>query len=502
MYRSRLVAAMAIVVSILTGCGKDPVKPNPDPGGPDNPSGPQAPEITSFSPAKIMPGGEVIIQGKRFKDNITQNTVIFNGTVVTGQVTAASATQIMVRVPQDATTGKLIVQVGNLKDTTATDLVIDPAMISLAGFTPATGPVGTPVTITGINFSIDTRVKINGVECAITNRTNTTLSITIPLNTGLTKHTFEVINGAYNLQTTEEFTVSSTGATARWEDKNIELVPNGASVFHEGLSFVQGNKLYWGFTRLVPSELTSAYAVFDPAQAANGWQLTAQLSQTMAPAGLSMATAVVHNDRVYLGTGFNGNLSTAKWWEFDPATGNGRQLTDYPQAAPHTISFVLNNRIYVGFGSGNKSLYEFDPAGNNNLGSWTIKASHTLQELNSGNAFVLGNEVIIGRALPALNQPRLAMLKYTEGGQLTRIADMPQDLPSTSTQSFTIGNKGYFVINKNVWEYTPDAAGGTWRVAAGGDQQPAIKHVGVLTINGVRTIYGWTGSGHLYEFKL
>ncbi|WP_276480932.1 IPT/TIG domain-containing protein [Paraflavitalea pollutisoli] len=501
MRTSRLLVAIAVVTSILTGCGKDPVKPNPDPG-PDRPGGSKAPEITSFSPAKIMPGGEVIIQGKNFKESIIDNSVIFNGNIFSGPMIAATTTQLTVRVPLDATTGKLIVQSGSLKDTTSTDLVIDPDMISLAGFTPATGPIGTSVTITGINFGLNTRVKINGVECPISNRTNTSLTISIPLNTSLSKHKFEVINGPYNLQTPEEFTVSSTGATARWDDKQIELVPNGASVFHDGLSFVHGNKLYWGFTRLVPSEQTSLYAVYDPAQPAKGWQLTDKFSQTMAPAGLSMATAIVHNDRVYLGTGFKGNQGTPHWWEFNPADGSARQLTDFPHPAPNTISFVLNNRIYVGFGSGNKNLYEFDPAGNNNLGSWTLKATHNLQELNSGNAFVLGNEVIIGRALPELNKPRLAMLKYTEGGQLTRIPDMPQDIPSGSTASFTIGNKGYFVINKNVWEYTPDAAGGSWRVVAGGDQQPAIKGVGTLTINGVRTIYGWTGAGHLYEFKL
>lgn len=500
MTMNKLLIAIALGTFIVAGCGKDPVKPNPDPG-PDNPPVSQAPEITSFAPNKIMPGGEVIIQGKRFKDNITQNTVSFNGTVVNGFVSAASTTQLTVRVPQDATTGKLIVKVGNLSDTTATDLVIDPTMISVAGFTPATGPIGTPVTISGINFGLNTEVKMNGVACSITNRTNTSLTILIPLNTSLTKHKFEVINGTYNLQTQEEFTVSGNGPTAHWNNLDRELFPNNATAYHFGISFVHQNKIYWGFTRIVSTETTSSYAVYDPAQPTKGWVVNDQLSQSMAPANLTMATAIVHDNRVFIGTGFISTSGNQRWWEFDPATGNGRQLTDFPHAAPNTISFVMKNKIYVGFGSGNKSLYEFDPAGNSNLGSWTLKATHDLQELNSGNALVLGNEVIFGRALPALNQPRQAILKYTEGGQLTRIADMPQDLTSITTPAFTIGNKGYFVINKNVWEYTPDAAGGTWRVVLGGDTQPAIKYVGALSINNTTVIYGWTGSGHLYEFK-
>jgi hypothetical protein len=114
---------------------------------------------------------------------------------------------------------------------------------------------------------------------------------------------------------------------------------------------------------------------------------------------------------------------------------------------------------------------------------------------------VVGNSVILGRALPDLNQPRNMLLKFTEPDQLTPIADMPQDLTSITTPSFTVGNKGYFVINKNVWEYTPDAAGGSWRVVLGDDQQPVITQVAVLTINGVKTAFGWTAAGHLYEFK-
>lgn len=483
----------------LVSCGKDPGKPHTDPDT-NNPPGSQAPVITSFAPGKIMPGGEVILQGKNFKDNILGNTVQFDGTQIFCNVTAATTTQLTVRIPIDAHSGKLVVRTGRYSDTSDTELIVDPDMISVAGFSPATGPIGTPVTITGINFGLDTRVKINGVNCGITNRGSTALSITIPFNTSLTKHKFEVINGPNTVQTTEAFTVTANGPTARWEDKQIELVANNVSLFHDGLSFVHQNKIYWGFTGLLPSDAASMYAVFDPAQPGKGWELTGQLSQTMAPGDWSMATAVVHNDKVYMGTGFLKTASVARWWEFNPADGTARQLNDFPHAAANTLSFVLNNRIYVGFGGRNPNLYEFDPAANGGLGSWTLKATHSMQELNAGNALVLGNEVILGRALPELNKPRNAILKYTEPGQLTRISDMPQDLPSFNTPAFTIGNKGYFVIQKNVWEYTPDAAGGTWRVVLGGDQQPSISQVAAITVNGARTIYGWTGSGRLYEF--
>ncbi|WP_315816857.1 hypothetical protein [Paraflavitalea speifideaquila] len=78
---------------------------------------------------------------------------------------------------------------------------------------------------------------------------------------------------------------------------------------------------------------------------------------------------------------------------------------------------------------------------------------------------------------------------------------MPQDYPAQTTAAFSLGNKGYFVVNKNVWEYTPDANGGTWRVVIGGDQAPAIKHVAMVTVNGAPVVYGWTSTGHIHQFK-
>jgi len=497
---TRLVLAVLLAgYVILYSCGKNPDKPGPDPE-PSTPNGTTM-EITSFAPAKGMPGGEVIIQGKNFKDNITQNTVTFNGTPANAFISAATTTQLTVRIPQDATTGKIIVKTGNQSDTTATDFIIDPDMIFVAGFTPASGPIGTPVTITGINFTINTRIKFNGIECQPTNRTSTSLTFNIPVNTSLTSHKIELLSGANSVLTQELFTVTQTGPIARWEDKGVMLVTPETLVFNGGVSFVHKNKIYWGFTALFTGDAEAAYVMYDPANHNAGWAILARPPVTMASQNLFRPTAVVHNDRVFFGTGINQSTSNKTWWEYHPETNTATQLTDYPEGTAGAISFVLNNKIYTGFGGTRTSLFEFNPAGNNNLGSWQLLTNAPFTELNSGSSVVLGTEVYFGRALPAQLQTRNAFYKFTEGGAITRMTDMPQDLPSETTASFTIGNKGYFVINKNVWEYTPGAAGGSWRVVIGGDGQPAIKHVAMVTVNGLPVVYGWTKGGHIYEFK-
>src|SRR6476661_7365117 len=54
---------------------------------------------------------------------------------------------------------------------------------SITGFTPASGPVGTTVIITGLNFSAtasSNAVTFNGVAATVTAATTTQLTVTVP----------------------------------------------------------------------------------------------------------------------------------------------------------------------------------------------------------------------------------------------------------------------------------------------------------------------------------
>lgn len=497
--------SLLVILTIVHACGKD--KPPSDEQQDDPPpSASTKPAIISFSPARGRPGTEVTITGKNFKANVLQNYAVFSGALYEASITNATTTELKVKVPEDAVTGKIIVKVGNASDTSATDFIVDPPVTAITDFTPRQGPFGTVVTLTGTKFGNDIKVKLNGIEAKLSSRSATRIVFTIPVNTTLTAHKITLLSDSDSLGTADPFTVTADGPYAHWEYKNVDLFPEGLPAFYHGLSFVHDNKIYWGFTGMGYNETFADYVVYDPMDHNKGWEYHFPPPAEMAPADLMNAVAVVHNNRVFLGTGLTAAGANSKWWEFHPVPVTQQstctRLTDFPQQVAGAITFTLNNKMFVGFGSNNKALFQFDPAGNNNKGSWpTVVANAPFSELNSGSAVVLDNAVYLGRALPAMLQERNAFYKFTEAGGITRVADMPEDLPSFFTPSFKIGSKAYFVINKNVWEYTPDAAGGSWRAVISAANNPTIVQAAVLTLNGLPVVYGWNSSGRLFQFK-
>lgn len=85
---------------MITGCGDD-----------DNPVDTNTLEITSINPTEAMVGESVTITGSGFSSTASSNTVTFSGDV-TAQVTSASATELVVTVPQGAQEGPITVAVG------------------------------------------------------------------------------------------------------------------------------------------------------------------------------------------------------------------------------------------------------------------------------------------------------------------------------------------------------------------------------------------------------
>ena len=68
------------------------------------------------------------------------------------------------------------------------------------------------------------------------------------------------------------------------------------------------------------------------------------------------ATSCVHEDKVYLGLGFNGKHGRdssylREWWEYTPGTDTWRQLANYPNHyTDDATSFVGDGELYVGYG--------------------------------------------------------------------------------------------------------------------------------------------------------
>jgi uncharacterized repeat protein (TIGR01451 family) len=169
-----------------------------------------APRISGFSPATGAPGTNVTVTGA----NLSGATAVkFNGTNATFSVVNPS--QISATVPQGATTGPLSVTTSAGTATTPTNFFLAP---KITGFSPSDGEAGTPVTITGVNFTGATAVRFGGATAFFevpaptqisanvpTNAVTGPISVTAPAGTATTSSNFVVF-------TTADLAVTQTAA--------------------------------------------------------------------------------------------------------------------------------------------------------------------------------------------------------------------------------------------------------------------------------------------------
>jgi len=158
------------------------------------------PTITSFTPTSGPVGTSVTISGTNFTGG---TAVTFNG--VSASFTVTSATAIQATVPAGATTGALSVTTpGGTATSTGSFTVVNPPTIT--SFTPASGLVGSSVTISGTNFTGATAVAFNGVSASFTVTSATAIQATVPA--GATTGPLSVATPGGTATSTGNFTVT------------------------------------------------------------------------------------------------------------------------------------------------------------------------------------------------------------------------------------------------------------------------------------------------------
>ncbi len=174
------------------------------------------PSITSFSPARGSEGEEVEIIGTHFT-GVTG--VSFNGTPV-AVFEVESETRISAVVPRGATTGPVAVtnSLGTGRSTGVFTLLTPPTLTS---FTPASGGVGTEVTVTGTGFAGAYDVRFNGRSAEFTPVSDTELKALVP---------FGAVSGRIEVVTPNGINSSRTPF----------VVPSGAAPVVRAFSPTQG----------------------------------------------------------------------------------------------------------------------------------------------------------------------------------------------------------------------------------------------------------------------
>jgi uncharacterized repeat protein (TIGR03803 family) len=120
-------------------------------------------------------GVKIGILGQGFSKS---SVVKFGGTEATG-VALSGATYITATVPADALTGKVTVTTGS---TTLTSPITFKVLPTTNGFSPESGPVGTPVVITGTGLAQTTLIKFGTVKAtSVTINSDTQVTADVPV---------------------------------------------------------------------------------------------------------------------------------------------------------------------------------------------------------------------------------------------------------------------------------------------------------------------------------
>lgn len=156
--------------------------------------------ISSFTPTRGEAGTSVRINGSGFSTNAEENLVTFNG--VPAWVDSATATRLMVSVPDSAISGPISVTINGQ---TATSSAVFRASPEIHVFTPG-GPAGSAVTIRGINFGetpAANLVDFNGVPANVLSASAGQLVVTAP--SGVTSGPITVAAYGYSRTTQSGF---------------------------------------------------------------------------------------------------------------------------------------------------------------------------------------------------------------------------------------------------------------------------------------------------------
>lgn len=138
--------------------------------------------ITGFLPNSGNPGTVVTIRGTGFGASMDANKVAFNGVVAS--VVSVNDTMLVVQAPATGTTGPLTVSAGTH---TTTGTVYTYQALSIHSISPANGPEGTNIYITGAGFSSlegPATVTVNGQQAIVSNSNDTLLTAIVPAGAG------------------------------------------------------------------------------------------------------------------------------------------------------------------------------------------------------------------------------------------------------------------------------------------------------------------------------
>jgi hypothetical protein len=166
---------------------------------------PQPPAISSFDPGSGLAGVEVTIAGSHLSG---ASQVTFNN-VPASSFSVESGSEVRATVPASATTGKVrVTTIGGTAASSSDFTVIPPPAPTISSFTPASGLVGSIVTISGSDLASAIAVAFNGtVSGSFTVVSNNQIHAEVP--NGANAGKISVTTAGGEALSADDFTVSA-----------------------------------------------------------------------------------------------------------------------------------------------------------------------------------------------------------------------------------------------------------------------------------------------------
>ena len=506
----RLFAWSAGLIIFLAGC-KDEPEPNPGSGGGGN----AGLSVSSVNPVSGAEGTKVVITGAGFSTTLSSNVVKFG--TITATVDSASNTRIVTRVPKDAKTGKVTVDVGGKSASSAGDFAVSAIEIKVT-FDTQQQDVSN---ITGSSFNIrsflfappNTEVSQFGHVWSSTNTTPTVADKKTELGKVTVQNTFVTISSAATgLSGTTTYYVRPYAVInnqafygAAWkvttgEQNNNSVVPVKKADFPGNIdsyrtnSFVRDNKLFVMDAKYTQTGYKYHYKFFQYSPASNTWTDGFELKEGPS-IGSSDVTACYDKKWYHLS-----NYATLT--EYDMETGKivSKELKAPGYFSPGSSRFtVVDEKVYI---VSSKVLWLLD-----------LKAQ-TIQKLSDvkiardveGIAALNGKLYVLGDGSQNFNETRNALLEYNIASNIwteKAFADAGNAL-KYKTYRFrfikAIGSRIYGFNRWGIGEYDP--ASNTWKKAFISDQGDDALEGGVAQVIGNKGYIGLYSSAKKYLLEI
>jgi N-acetylneuraminic acid mutarotase len=351
-----------------------------------------APTVTGFSQPTGSVGTLVTISGTNFSGSIVNNSVSFGGGI-NATITAATNNSLTVSIPSGAITGQITVTTLDGTATSADTFTVSagnnpsnaPTIISV---TPTSGSAGTPVTISGANFSnvlADNTVLFSGgISATVTAATATSLTVTVP--SGITTGAITIATSGGTVTSTDFFTATDNPWSAAG---NMTATRS----FHSATILSNGKVLVTGGEGSTYNPLSSA-DLYDPAT--NAWSG----ANTMATVRSHHTSTLLPDGKALISGGWNGFNPLTSVELYDPSTNTWSTVRSLTGARfNHTATLLPNGKVLVAGGANSggagalASAELYDPASN----TWsaadsmaTARHRHTATLLPNGKVLVAG----------------------------------------------------------------------------------------------------------------